>query len=93
MIPDLIFGLLLDFVTWFMHALPAVTIPSWLGSTGTVVTSAGTWGADAAGFGGWIPFTAIGNVITSVLVAIPLAVSVRLVRIVLSYMTGGGGAA
>jgi len=91
MIPDLIFGTVIDTFALVFRFMPAPGIPTWLGPGGTIVTSAAALGGEASVLGVWLPFGAIADVVTAILVAIPVAVAIRGVRIISSYFTGGGG--
>jgi hypothetical protein len=90
-LPDMLFGLITDAVGWILAALPQLHAPSWMAPGGSVVTAAASLGSDAAGFSAWFPFGALGTVVDAVLLAIPIAIAVRLARALMSLMTGGGG--
>ena len=47
----------------------------------------------AAGLGAWIPWSTVGTVSASVVLCMGIGLTIKLVRIVASFFTAGGGAA
>lgn len=82
-------------VTWILGLLPTLTVPEYLSGTGGgtangTVTDAvsGLWSFDA-----FLPVTQLVAACALVLASLLVAVTVRVVRIVASFLTAGGGAA
>jgi hypothetical protein len=86
--------------TWIVQALgwlwsqvlasfPTVTVPGWLASapgvTDALVDRLG-------GLGAWFPFSVLGAVLGSAVLIAGVALTIRVVRIVASFLTLGGGA-
>ena len=79
---------------WLLHtllsALPVVTIPSWMssndGAFATVFSAAGSMGV-------WFPSTLVVTVLGSVLAFWLIGFGIKIVRIVASFFTAGGGSA
>ncbi len=67
-----------------------LSMPGWWDSLGGYVQDLFGY---MAGLGGWIPFGHIGNAVAWVFLCIGIALVVRLVRIVASFLTAGGGSA
>lgn len=77
-------------VTGVLSVIPSVSVPSWLsGRNSTLSNVLGYF----TGFGAWIPLNLAGAVIGSLLVLVGVSFTVKVVRIVLSYVTAGGGSA
>ena len=90
MIVDLIVTALAGIVTFVGDLFPTINAPGWLsGLAGQVslVTD------NMAGLGQWVPFGAAGQATVLVLAAVVVAVAVKLIRIVASFFTAGGGSA
>lgn len=75
---------------WFISHLPAIPVPDWFasasGSIAFVVDK-------MHGFDGWLPWTVLGIVITTILAALAISLAIKIARIVLSVFTAGGGSA
>lgn len=81
------FSALVNFV---LGLLPTVSPPSWLtDGSGYLAT---IWGY-GAGLGAWIPWSLVGVVFAAVLVCIGIGFGIKVVRIVASFATIGGGSA
>lgn len=80
------FGLL----DWILDLIPTVPIPGWLsdaeGPLSTVLTYAGSMGV-------WFPTDLLVTVLLAVLSAWGIGFAVKVVRIVASFFTAGGGSA
>jgi len=71
-------------------ALPAIPVPSWIGSgAGSVASVLGT----AAQLGNWVPLPLFGLVVAAVLVCLIGGLAIKVTRIVASFITLGGGGA
>ena len=79
---------------WLLHTLlsvlPVVTVPSWLSGNdsafSTVFSAAGSMGV-------WFPSTLVIAVLTGVLALWLIGFGIKLVRVVASFFTAGGGSA
>jgi hypothetical protein len=88
-ITDLIFAFFADVVGIVLGLLPVISPPSWLGADGaiaTVLTYAGSMGA-------WFPAALTLSVISGVFVLWGIGFTIKVVRIVASFLTMGGGSA
>lgn len=89
MITDLIFAFFADVVGIALGALPVISPPSWLGADGaisTVLTYAGSLGA-------WYPAALTLTVVSGVFVMWGIGFTIKVVRMVASFLTMGGGSA
>lgn len=90
MILEAIVSAFVAVITFLIGLIPSWSAPGWL-------TTATTTLADAVGhiamLNGWLPVSAIGQVVVFLMAAGALALGIRLTRIVLSLVTGGGGSA
>lgn len=89
----MITGTILQLLGWIatgmLSLLPHVDVPSWLsddGSVGKVFQAAGSMGA-------WFPVGLVTTVLVAVLTIWSVAFGIKLVREVISVLTGGGGSA
>lgn len=77
-------------LTTLLGALPTVTVPAWMSGNdsafSTVFSAAGTMGV-------WFPTTLVISVLTGVLALWLVGFGIKLVRIVASFFTAGGGSA
>ena len=79
---------------WLLHSLlsvlPVVTVPDWLSGNdsafGMVFSAAGSMGV-------WFPSTLVISVLTGVLALWLIGFGIKLVRVVASFFTAGGGSA
>jgi hypothetical protein len=86
-----VFGVL----EFFIGLLPGWEWPDWLVGSGSG-TLAGFAASLAGGMGdvsSWLPISIVGGCITAIGGALLFAVAVRIVRMVLSFLSGGGGGA
>jgi hypothetical protein len=85
---------LLTAFQWLLHALltalPTVSVPSWLSGNDTAFS--GVFQA-AGSMGVWFPSTLVISVVTGVLALWMVGFGIKLVRIVASFFTAGGGSA
>jgi hypothetical protein len=75
---------------WFVGVLPQVASPTWLGQLTTWVTSAV---AMLVQMGFWLPVPQIATATAFVLACAGVSLGVKIARIVLSFLTAGGGSA
>jgi len=95
MIVEWFIAALLSLVTWFIDLLPSWSLPSWITGTGDGTIRGGAdWAASNVGsLSNWIPLGTLSLVAAVVLVCIPIAIGIKVTRMVLSAFTGGGGGA
>lgn len=99
MITDLIVTLLTAPVSWLLSALPTWSPPSWLdGHSGcTVQPSMGCYGFNfgqqLAPINKWVPIDTLLTLLPVVALLVAVVVTVRVLRMVVSALTGGGGGA
>lgn len=90
----MITGALLEAGAWLLHvllsALPVVTVPDWLasisGAMSLVFQAAGSMGV-------WFPAGLLVTVLMAVLSLWLVGFAIKIVRIVASFFTAGGGSA
>jgi len=90
----MITGWLMSLGGWLLHtltsALPVITVPSWLSSSDSAFSSV----FSAAGsMGVWFPSTLVVSVLTVVLAMWLAGYVIKILRMVLSLFTAGGGSA
>lgn len=90
MIIEALVRLLVTVVTALLSALPTVPVPAWVGSVTSGI--AGLVGY-ANGLGAWVPMNFVLVVAGSVLACMAIGFAIKLVRIVASFLTAGGGSA
>lgn len=90
MIVELLLGVLFLFLRGVIALFPDGDPPAWVddgaGMLGQLV-------GYASGLGAWIPFQLAGTVLAAVLVCMVAGFGIKLVRIVASFLTAGGGSA
>lgn len=90
MITEWLLGIAADIIGWLLGSLPAVQAPGWLTSiTSNVSTVMG--GVD--GMSAWIPWPLLVTVGGACLASWLVGLTVKVVRIVASFVTLGGGSA
>jgi hypothetical protein len=89
-ITQAILSALLDVAAWVVGLFPSVDAPGWLsGLSGPLADVTD----HMSGFAVWVPFTAAGNVLVFVMAMVGVALIVKLIRLIVSLFTGGGGGA
>jgi hypothetical protein len=78
------------FVRFVLDMFPHDAPPGWLASASEALTT--VWGY-AAGLGAWIPWSFVGTVTAAVVASVALGFTLKLIRIVASFFTAGGGSA
>jgi len=78
------------FLSFIGSAMPTIELPAWVSDLAGLVSQISGW---AAPLGNWLPFGAMGTALQFVLVCLVIAFLVKLVRIIASFMTAGGGSA
>ena len=90
MITELFLSAIFAAVEFMGGLLPSIETPTWIADISDGVAT--VTGAMAP-LGVWLPFGAAGNALVLVIAAVVVAVVVKLVRIVASFLTAGGGSA
>lgn len=90
MITEWVIQVWLTVVTWLLGLLPAITLPSWVTTVTSFVSSTVT---QARALGNWIPWGMVGLGFVFVAAAYAVALGIRVGRIVASFFTAGGGSA
>ena len=79
---------------WLLHtllsALPVVTVPTWISGSDSAFSTVFS-AADSMGV--WFPTTLVVSVLTGVLTLWVVGFGIKVVRIVASFFTAGGGSA
>lgn len=75
---------------WVGGLLPASDPTS---TAGTVAQKIGGVLGWTASFGAWVPFGTVGQVLLVVAAVLGVALAIRLIRMGVSFFTGGGGSA
>lgn len=84
---------LLAVVAWVVETvtgwMPTVPVPAWLGTVGDGLDTAMS---GASSMGAWLPVGLGVTVLSAVLLCVVLGFGIRVVRIIASFLTLGGGA-
>lgn len=93
MVTDAILNVVTSVVSWIVGLLPTLTFPSALTDTGTGSVHATMTGAVSSlwSLDAFLPVSQLVAAAALVLAALLLSVTVRIVRIVASFITLGGG--
>lgn len=78
------------FVKFVLGLFPDGAPPAWM-SQGTAALST-VW-SYAAGLGAWVPWSFAGTVIGAIVASVGIGFAIKIVRIVASFFTAGGGSA
>jgi hypothetical protein len=90
MVTDAVIGFFFNVINSVLGLLPTITVPDWLSSAdGPIATVLGYAGS----MGAWFPSTLVLTVVTAVLATWAIGFVIKLVRIVASFFTLGGGSA
>lgn len=73
-----------------LDALPVTQVPDWMNSTSSLIPTVFNF---AGSMGVWFPWSTLAIVTGSVLLAWLLAFGFKVLRIIISHLTGGGGSA
>ena len=73
-----------------LDSLPNAVVPAWLSSAGSYLPSVFAF---AASMGVWFPWSVLGIVLASVFSVWGASFLFKILRIVISHVTGGGGSA
>lgn len=77
-------------VASLIDALPVTQVPGWLADAGSYIPQVMGF---AASMGVWFPWTVLGVVLSAVFGVWVASFGVKVVRIIISHVTGGGGSA
>lgn len=90
MIVKWLFGAFLAFIDQLVKLLPTDGPPSWwAGASDKIAT---VWGY-ASGLGAWLPYSTALTVAGGCLVVAAIGFTIKVIRIVASFLTAGGGSA
>jgi hypothetical protein len=94
-VTDAIVDVLAGFLAWVLDSMPDLAIPTFVTGTGEGTLSGTIASAVGAinGFGVYLPGSQIGGATALVLAGIIVGLAVKVVRIVASFLTAGGGSA
>jgi len=87
---ELIVSAFMALVRAIVSLIPSIEPPAWLGTGAAYISDALAMGS---GLGGWLNFSVAGTVLAAVLACVAVGFSIKLVRIVAAFFTGGGGSA
>lgn len=90
MLTELVLSLFVGLVESLAGLLPSDAPPTWVTDANGYLSQLYAAGA---GLGAWIPWTLVATVTATVLICMALGFAIKLVRIVASYLTLGGGSA
>lgn len=90
MIIEALLSFVFGLVGLVIGLFPSGNPPAWLADGGGYLAQLVGY---AAGLGAWIPFGLAGTVVTALLVCVGLGFVIFVVRMVVSFFTGGGGSA
>lgn len=90
MITELVLGQLFSVVGWIGGLFPHMATPSWLANSAQWLAGAGPI---IAGTHNWIAVQAISNAVVWLLSLCGVIIAIRLIRIIASFLTAGGGSA
>jgi hypothetical protein len=79
-----------DLVIFIGGLLPTGTVPAWFGA---FVVDLGTWLEQAETVSAWLPLSLMLTVMGALLVCIVAGFTIKLIRVVASFATLGGGSA
>jgi hypothetical protein len=83
---------LLRLLAWIWEQLlaqvPVVPVPSWFADAGTALTGVTS---HIGGLGAWFPFGLLGTVLAAFFTILAVGFSIKILRIIASFLTLGGG--
>lgn len=88
MVTQAIWGVICHVAAFLVGLLPGWTLPGWLTALPDESTTVGSYMAD---FNVWLPLDAVVTALAFIIAATSVALGVRVARMVLSTVTGGGG--
>jgi hypothetical protein len=93
-ITDLIIEGIGSFARFVLQLFPSISLPTFFDSgtaPGTVGGDLNGWFGNVSAFGNWLPLEAVGPALLIVITALGVMVTIKLIRILASFATGGGG--
>lgn len=90
MIVEALVKVLTAIVEFVIGLIPTAGPPAWMATTSDKLSAALAY---SSGLGAWIPWPLVGTVFASVMGCVVLGLTIKLVRIVASFFTAGGGSA
>jgi hypothetical protein len=95
-IVSLFTGALSSVLSFVVGLFPSWSYPSWLDGSSTASGTLGGYahsiGSAMGDFSAWIPLGVVGPALTAIVAALAVSLGVRVIRMVASFLTGGGGA-
>lgn len=91
MVTQWIIEIVTGFVSWILSLFPSVGVPVWMSTT--VPNALAQVNGYIVSVDVWFPFGAITAGLALVAVALGAAVTIKVVRILASFFTAGGGSA
>lgn len=93
MIVDAVLGVLFGAVAFVMLLFPESVVPSFASEGGALDTGIQTIAGYLVPVSGWVPFDALAVVIPAVSTCLLFSLTVRGIRVAMSFVSGGGGEA
>lgn len=90
MVTDWILGVLVGFWEWLIGNIPWPEPPEWFG---TLSSGVDALNSHITGLGAWLPFPILRTVLGAILALLLVSLGLKVVRIVASFFTAGGGSA
>lgn len=90
MVTESLLTLIASFVVWIIEGVPAPEPPEWFGSAAQGIEDIDALLSDMSP---WIPVGLIGLILTAWAATLATGIGLKLVRIVASFFTAGGGSA
>lgn len=90
MIVEALFTVLTGLVEFILDLLPTTDAPEWMLLAPYFLNVAVGYGS---GLGAWIPWSLVGQVFGAVLASVGIGFTIKVVRIIASFFTAGGGSA
>jgi len=90
MVTEWFLEVLAGFVTWFLDLWPDITLPTWVDDAAGYIAEGLTF---FAGMSSVLPIGAMVSALAFLLAVSAVAIGIRVLRIIASFFTGGGGSA
>lgn len=90
MVTNFLINTLAGLVQWVIGLFPTFSTPGFFSQAASAISSIGT---QVSSVGAWLPIGLIGAVVTAWAVTFAAGVAIKVIRIIASYFTLGGGSA
>lgn len=90
MIVELLFTIFIALVRLAIALIPTGAAPAWFSDVGDAYGVVWSYGS---GLSAWLPWSTLAQSLGAMLAAVGIAFGIRVVRVVISFFTGGGGSA